>query len=234
MDFSKLITDAPSYFTKESLTILGAMAALYIGWKVGGRCISATCFVAKKFTLLGATAAILVMGGLGTAGFGTGEIVNRISSSEPNKPKVERLTESTIKDLADKCKDKPENLASILAYAKDRDMQNNDPHFETLTKLALAANKDNKEAVVALIEYAKTKGNKSLPLNVAASTLLVGDIDNIADAEKSLADAKPKSNPDTHLTIPQSIGAAFLGIGMCVCGVYAYRFRLKQPAVATA
>lgn len=106
-----------SYATKEVLTVFGAIAASYVGYKAAKGSLGMIANVAKKASFMGLASALLVMVGLGTTGLGVGELRTRPSQDIHQNG----INNAELMKIASSEKITPESLKMILAYAEQRD-----------------------------------------------------------------------------------------------------------------
>lgn len=106
------------YATKEVLTVVSVLFAATIGWKAAKAGIGLIASVAKKASFLGLASAGLLAAGLGTTGFGIGELYSRPDVKDQN---IVGLSNDDLLKIISKENASPELVKAILEYAKNRD-----------------------------------------------------------------------------------------------------------------
>lgn len=228
----QVISAIGRYATPEVLTVLGALGCLALGWKITLGSLNMIARLASKAGVLGVTAAMLVIGGVGGTGLGIGELVCRFTNSEPT-PKAKGVDNSTLLTMAEKCKDSKEMADLLLKYAERRDT-NGEINDAALAQIVLTkTTADNKEAVAAFINYLKSKRDRHL---TGSTGTLVASRDNtipvsftsdefeVSDKSKTTTPTV-KENKDSLMSIPASLAFIGLGIGSVICGAACYRGR---------
>lgn len=115
------------YATKEVLTVMGALATAWLGWKTAKGSYSMVASIAKKASFMGLASAGMLAVGLGVAGFGVGEINSRPSLKEDSVSTSHSTIGLSNKDLLEIVKAgeggfvNPQVVQTILEYAKTRD-----------------------------------------------------------------------------------------------------------------
>ncbi len=72
--------------TPEVFTVMGLIVATYVGWKGVSKGIGLGKVAFQKMSFLGLTAALLFAGGVGTTGFGLGDLASRYIKPGPIEP----------------------------------------------------------------------------------------------------------------------------------------------------
>jgi hypothetical protein len=111
----EIIRTLPNYLTKETITVVGAIATAWIGWKVAAKSFGIVSSLATKFSFFGITAAIMFICGIGATGFGIAEV--GLNSEEP--PAQKGVSNEELRRLA--CGEDPELVKAVLNYVKYRD-----------------------------------------------------------------------------------------------------------------
>ena len=104
--------------TKEVLTVFGAIAATWVGYKAAKGSLGMIASVAKKASFMGLASALLLAVGLGSTGFGIGELRSR-----PTQPAIQTngIGNAELLKIALTKDHNPETVKAILAYAEQRD-----------------------------------------------------------------------------------------------------------------
>ena len=107
------------FLTKEVVTVIGAMAVAWIGWKAACKGTQLAGSFASKASFAGLTAATMMFAGLGVTGLGIGELATRGGGSDEPIPVETQLTNNQLVALAQG--DKANDIDTILRYAQERD-----------------------------------------------------------------------------------------------------------------
>jgi hypothetical protein len=243
MDFSNL----GKYATPEVLTVLGALAAAVIGYKVCGKCFNTLSGLAQKTGILGLAAAILFVTGVGGAGLGAGELLCRVTNG-PSTPAKKGLSDNDLAKLAEKCHDRDMAIL-LLDYAKARDGQDENEDVRILTALVTkqldnkaTLSKEDREAnsktLTAFMTYLKDRRTKRPEVPVAYRDTFTcsddGTFTGLTDrGEQTVAKAEVKEyvNKDSLFSIPISLCIMGLGVASSIAGVVC--FRLKKQGSTT-
>lgn len=242
-DYQGTANTLSKYMTTEVITVLGAMFAVWLGYRITGKVWSGARALAERCTFLGLTAAVLVMLGVGSTGVGVGEIVARITDS-PTEEKIDiGMKDDALLAMAEKCQDK-EVAKEILQYAKQRDEQKHNvskaksTDIERLTLLVAESKADNKEAILALIKLMQAREDRLATQKISSDSLdsayvLSLDRSNKAvpfdDAisEKSAVENNITANPqpasNSFIPLQVALGLITLGFGSTAVGVTLFR-----------
>lgn len=236
MDATKTFTTFSQYATPEVLTVFGALFAVFIGYKVTAKTVGLVAGIAKNFSFLGLTAAVLFMAGLGSTGIGVGELVGRYNDSPSNTDQRVGVSDADLVKLAGTTQDK-DITKTILDYANTRDGKNkrNGHDIERLAALIEKTTPDNKEAVVALINYMKAKEErKSLDAatTVASTTLLTSTLSDSKDRDQP-GIAPTGGGRNSAISLQTAFMLILAGFGGVATGITAYRWRKNNPQVAS-
>lgn len=215
---------AMPYLSKEVFTILGALVAVWIGWKAFSKTVGFAgklgSVVLGKTVFLALIAIVLFTGGITSAGFGLGELVFR-DTSATERP---MMSGDQLVKLAEKCGER-DVAQSILSYAQKQDNQragNKNLNVAELARLVQNVTPQNKDATIAFIEYLKTR-QSILPSQedaINTAIMLVAD-DTI---EPPLA----KIPNETRLTGSAALGLFGAGLSFALIGtVFFARYRNK-------
>lgn len=120
-NIAQLMSD---YATKETMTVVAALATAWIGWKAAAKAVGMAQGFATKASFAGLTSAILVIAGFGGLGIGIGELATRTGGEEEqiNRPDETQLTNDQLIALATNKNTSKESLEEILQYTTARDM----------------------------------------------------------------------------------------------------------------
>jgi hypothetical protein len=70
------------FLNPESLTLVGGLVSLFVGWKLVSKLWGFTVGLVKKASFIGLVSAVMAVGGVSTAGFGVGESIRWGSAKE--------------------------------------------------------------------------------------------------------------------------------------------------------
>jgi hypothetical protein len=223
MNSQDISTAINSIVNPSTVNVVLYILAAYVGWKACSKTIGFASAFAQKASFLGLTAGVLMVSGLGSFGFGTGELVNRVSST-PSKPSKQGLTDENLLKLAEKCHDQ-DTAKVLLEYARTRDgdIDQGERVLAELVKNAQgkdgAGDRDNK-ALITYMEYLKTREvnkprDKKNDINLVMNGN--GPVGENLDIE-SIVNGSTKSDKDSLMPIPVSLGLMGLGVALALCG----------------
>jgi hypothetical protein len=207
--------------TKEVGIVFGCIVTAWAGWRTVAWGWGVTSAILQKFSFLGLTAALLFIVGAGTTGLSSGEFVARIFSGPNETTTKNALTNRDLVYLAEKAQT-PEMAKIVIDYAKLLDQNQNTTTINShrLAALAESSNANNREAVVALVDYLKAKelGNQSRSTS-----------DNGYMLASYTTNYEPtKTNKDSLMSIPYSLSMLGIGIGIIVTAVGVNSHRLQR------
>ena len=145
----EIIRTLPNYLTKETITVVGAIATAWIGWKVAAKSFGIVSGLATKFSFFGLTAATMFICGLGATGFGFAEV----SLNNENSPQVVKkgFSNDELRKLT--CGEDPELMKVVLEYVKFRDSEEvGGIKTEAILDLIATMNAENKEAILTFLK----------------------------------------------------------------------------------
>lgn len=110
------------YATKEVLTVMGALATTWLGWKTAKGSYSLIANIAKKASFMGLVSVAMLAVGFGITGFGVGEINSRPSLKEVStSPTAVGMSNKDLLEIVKGDLVNPQIVQAILEYAKVRD-----------------------------------------------------------------------------------------------------------------
>lgn len=237
MDFSTL-SAIGRYATPEVFTVVGGLTAAWIGWKVTAKGLGLVSSIAQKASFLGLAAAVLFVGGLGSIGLGTGEMITRM----PAKQAVAQnpgMFDSNLLALAKDAKD-PSTANMILEYARQRDGVGQNEDYRLLVSMAKNqieksnGNVDDQEnqqkILLALIELAKSRPqNETMSLQKRSESMTA----NFAGYSKTNYDGSPviEDKKESIVPIPFSMSLVGIGFGLTICGIVCNQRRKKELGI---
>jgi hypothetical protein len=115
-DMDEIIRTLPNYLTKETITVVGAIATAWIGWKVAAKSFGIISSFATKFSFFGITAAVMFICGLGATGFGIAE--STLNKGELRTPNQNVILSDEFKELI--AGEDPELVKAVLAFMNYR------------------------------------------------------------------------------------------------------------------
>lgn len=223
IEIQPVTTFLMKFVTPEVITVFGALAAAWAGWKIAAKGIGLVGALAQRVSFVGMVAAILFMSGIGITGVGAGDVASRMSSSE-----TKGMSNNDLLNLASRCNDK-EIFKSITEYARvrDGDKTENDRILAALVeKSQQSGDKDNK-ALVAYMEYLKSKENTNARKTEVAS-LVFANTEIPADVVEVKKEPK-----QTMFSLPVSFGMIGVGIASAICGISFWRRKSGNAKIET-
>jgi hypothetical protein len=219
------------YATPEVMTVFGALATAWIGWKVMAKGIGLVSMLSQKLSFMAMVSFFLVVSGFGTMGLGGGELLSRMFHYWGTEVKSS-MSNADLKELAKDSKDQS-TADLVLGYAVQRDLSLNRNEFgaiyhlaqkEMLTKGTPAEKEQSAKILLALVDLAKSQQKDSRPQEQLVS-LDKGFLPSVRSSydfinETPIATAAPElKNKDTLLSMPFSFCLLGIGAALAVCGV---------------
>lgn len=203
-----------SYATKETMTVIGALATAWLGWKLTRKTVGVVSRLTGSLSTYGLLAILLSVGGLGTTGFGLGDLVSRTGDTPEG-----RLTNADLLALANASNDHTAN--QILEFERQRNglpaVENQltqQQKLERVKELVFDSSKDEWEA---LAEIEKTlEANKQTETSVRLVSYPGSQPESVLDANSG---AGKKEETDALLSLQAAWAMVFVGLGGLVSGI---------------
>lgn len=202
------------YATKEVLSVLGAVAVAFAGWKAAKGTWGMVGGMMKKASFLGLAAAALFAVGLGATGLGIGELSSR---PETKTAPSQGLTNADLLAMvkADKSNN-PETLKAVLDYANKRD--------QGAQALPVAT-----PATIPVEDVAyKIDGDKIVAVNLKGKDVIPASYDQFTIDPVKEAAVKAE---ESVMSLPYAWAMILLGLGTTVTGatVFFTRHNKRNP-----
>lgn len=207
------------FLTKEVVTVIGAIAVAWVGWKAAVKGTQLAGNFASRASFAGLTAATMLMAGLGGIGAGIGELASRNGSPDEEKPVQTQLTNEQLVNLATNESTNRESLSEILSYTQARD---------SATRKAVNHVMDREGNIwVRSLDAGKIATGDTLPVSYQKpQNQTPNDLPfKVTEVEKSAI-----KNDESIMSTPMAWTSIALGLGSVVAGAFVFGTRKRNVA----
>jgi len=212
--------------TPETFTAIGVLAAGWAGWKVAGKTLGVIGGFASKASFAGLAATILALAGMGTAGFGVGEIATRRDDPTP-KVIIPGVQNDELENFAKTFNghSNPELAKLFMDYTRERDGFAQRMSDELIQDILTKTNEHNQQASVELIKLFRAReerrlldGNSQEP-RTASNAPVPMYLTSVKAEESYLDDPQPTLEKDeSSVSLPVAYSMLFGGIASAIGG----------------
>lgn len=234
--------------TPEVFAAIGVLTAGWLGWKVAGNACSVIGTFCSKASFAGLAATLLALGGMGTAGFGVGEIATRDDNTPAATaaPKVIQpgVQNTELENFAKTFNghSNPELAKLFLDYARERDGLSQRMSDELIQDILTKTTEHNQQAAVELIKLFRAREERrhvdGIPVDVAKddksrtasaaplAPLFLTSLKTEDPVETKNFVLKPVETKESSVTLPVAYSMLFGGIASTIGGcIVAWRTR---------
>lgn len=223
------------FCTAEVFQLIGICIAAIVGWRVTNKVKTGFASASERLGYSTLVATLMIIAGVGSTGLGFGELVCRYTNS-PSSPHVKGINNKELIVIADKCKDNPELVRTMLDYANVRDGIPPATDVAMLAKI-VEKNPDNK-SLVAFLGYMRAREQgiackKEFREAVAANfgdEPLPAFLSNDAEFTSKITNTSVQ-NSDTLVTMPVAWTMICAGLATMFCGITCWKNRANLASV---